>query len=407
MSNIKTTSNPFNSIVIVAALGYFVDIYDLILFGIVRNPSLLELHYAGSELTDKGLFLLNCQMFGMLVGGIIWGLLGDLRGRVSVLFGSIIMYSLANIANGFVNDFDTYVFLRFIAGVGLAGELGAGVTLVSETMTKETRGWGTMLIATFGALGAVLASLIGDQFNWRIAYFVGGGLGLLLLLLRFFTYESGMFEKVKQSGIRKDAFKKIVNTKNNLLRYLACISIGLPVWFTVGILIILAPEFSKELNIQGTVQSSKAIMWCYFGLSVGDLLSGFVSQYFKSRKFAVILFLTLTLATYIAYVYADNSSLYYFMFLCFALGFSTGYWALFVTISSEQFGTNVRATVTTTVPNFVRGAVVPISLSFTYLKGILPMMQAAMIVGFICLAIAYIAIVYLPETFNKDLNYQE
>lgn len=390
-----------------AALGYFVDIYDLILFGIVRNPSLQALHFTGTEITDKGLFLLNCQMFGMLIGGILWGILGDIKGRVSVLFGSIIMYSLANIANGFVTDFDTYAFLRFIAGVGLAGELGAGVTLVSETMSKETRGWGTMIIATFGALGAVLASVVGDMFTWRIAYFIGGGLGILLLLLRFSTYESGMFQQVKESGIRKGAFQMLFTNGARFKKYIACISVGLPVWFTVGILIILSPEFSKEMNVSGVVGAGKAIMWCYLGLSIGDLLSGFLSQKLQSRKKAVLLFLTLTGIGYVLFMYASNVTLNYFFFLCFVLGFGTGYWALFVTISSEQFGTNIRATVTTTVPNFVRGAVVPISASFAYLKTVMPMMQAAMTIGFTCLAIAIIAMLYLPETFGKELDYTE
>lgn len=405
--NHGNNSNPFNAIVIVAALGYFVDIYDLILFGIVRNPSLHDLHFTGAEITDKGLFLLNCQMFGMLVGGILWGILGDIRGRLSVLFGSIIMYSLANIANGFVTNFDTYAFLRFVAGVGLAGELGAGVTLVSETMSKETRGWGTMIIATFGALGAVLASVVGDMFTWRMAYFVGGGLGILLLLLRFFTYESGMFQNVKESGIRKGAFQMLFTNGVRFKKYIACIAVGLPVWFTVGILIILSPEFSKEMNVNGVVGAGKAIMWCYLGLSIGDLLSGFLSQKLQSRKKAVLLFLTLTGIGYVLFMYASNITLNYFFFLCFVLGFGIGYWALFVTISSEQFGTNIRATVTTTVPNFVRGAVVPISASFAYLKTVLPMMQAAMTIGFICLTIAIIAILYLPETFGKELDYME
>jgi putative MFS transporter len=404
---IRNNHNPFNAIVVVAALGYFVDIYDLILFGIVRNPSLQDLHFVGSEITDKGLFLLNCQMFGMLIGGVLWGILGDIRGRVSVLFGSIIMYSLANIANGFVTDFDTYAFLRFIAGVGLAGELGAGITLVSETMSKENRGWGTMIIATFGALGAVLASAVGDMFTWRIAYFVGGGLGLLLLLLRFATYESGMFEQVKESVIRKGAFQTLFTNATKFKKYIACIAVGLPVWFTVGILIILSPEFGKEMQVQGAVSAGKAIMWCYLGLSVGDLLSVYLSQKLKSRKQAVILFLLLTLVGYVLFMIASGISLNHFLGLCFLLGFGTGYWALFVTISSEQFGTNIRATVTTTVPNFVRGSLVPISAAFAYLKNVLPMMQAAMLVGFICLIAAFIAIIYLPETFGKDLDYIE
>lgn len=407
MSKIQNT-NPLNVIVIVAALGYFVDIYDLILFGIVRNPSLVDMKFKGDEITSQGLMLLNCQMFGMLIGGILWGILGDVKGRLSVLFGSIFMYSIANILNGFVKDIDTYAFLRFIAGVGLAGELGAGVTLVTETMHKEHRGWGTMIIATFGALGAVLAALIGDQFHWRTAYFVGGGLGILLLILRFGTYESGMFESIKTTGIKKGAFHRLFTEKERFTKYMACIAVGLPVWFTVGLLIILSPEFSKALNISGTgMQAGKAIMWCYIGLSAGDLLSGYISQKLRSRKKAVLLFLILTLIFNSLYLIASGASAAYMYFVCFALGFSTGYWALFVTISSEQFGTNIRATVTTTVPNFVRGAVVPITALFTFLKPGMGMIGSAMAVGSVCLTLAIISILYLKETFGKDLDYTE
>lgn len=411
--NKSNNTNPFNIIVIVAALGYFVDIYDLILFGVVRIPSLESLRFTGDQIGIKGDMLISCQMFGMLVGGILWGILGDIRGRRSVLFGSIIMYSVANIANGFVTDIDTYAFLRFVAGVGLAGELGAGVTLVAETMSKEHRGWGTMIIATFGALGAVLASIVGNQFDWRIAYFVGGGLGLLLLLLRVGTYESGMFVTVRESGISKGAFFKLFTKKQNLFKYLACIAVGLPVWFTVGILILKSPEFARYLNIvdigdkKNVEIAGKAIMWCYIGLSLGDLLSGYISQILRSRKKAVLLFLSLSLIFTLLYINSNNITLKYFYFLCFGLGFSAGYWALFVTISSEQFGTNIRATVTTTAPNFVRGAVVPMTASFAFLKLSGGMTTASLTVGMICLALAFVSIFYLKETFAKDLDYTE
>jgi putative MFS transporter len=403
---IKNT-NPFNIIVIVSALGYFVDIYDLILFGIVRTPSLMELGFSGDELKSVGVKLLNYQMTGMLVGGIFWGVLGDIRGRLSVLFGSICLYSLANIANGFVHDINTYSILRFIAGVGLAGELGAGVTLVTETMSKEHRGWGTMIIACFGALGAVLASLIGDAFDWRTAYFVGGGLGIALLIMRFGTYESGMFEEVKQTKAKKGSFFHLFTSFERFFKYLACISIGLPVWFTVGLLIIFAPDFANALNVSSPVSAGKAIMFCYIGLSVGDLLSGYISQVLKSRKIAIGIFLVLSGIFICCYFFISNLSYNAFIFICFALGFSTGYWALFVTLASEQFGTNIRATVTTTVPNFVRGAVVPITLSFQSLRVNYGDVDAALIVGFFCLMLALISIVYLKETFGKDLDYVE
>ncbi|OWY24013.1 MFS transporter [Sphingobacteriales bacterium UPWRP_1] len=412
--NSKTThtTNPLNIIVIVSALGYFVDIYDLILFGIVRNPSLTELGFSGTELTDKGLMLFNWQMAGMLLGGIIWGVLGDVRGRVSVLFGSIFLYSAANIANGFVHDITTYSVLRFLAGIGLAGELGAGITLVSETMTKETRGYGTMVVVTFGALGAVAAALIGDFFTWRIAYFVGGGLGFALFALRMSTYESAMFQQVMQNtAIRRGDFFQLFTNKKRAFRYLNCILVGLPIWFSIGLLIVLSPEFSKAIGVVvkdgGTVKASTAIMFAYIGLSVGDFFSGFLSQLLKTRRKVVIGFLITLLFTIAVYLFSRQISYGFYLFLCFLIGAVSGYWAIFATIASEQFGTNLRATVTTTVPNFVRGAVVPITLSFQWLKPQVGIIYSAFIVGLVCLTLAFAAILNLHETYGKDLNYVE
>lgn len=411
MNNNSThTTNPLNIIVIVSALGYFVDIYDLILFGIVRTPSLTELGFSGSELTDKGLMLLNWQMAGMLIGGIIWGVLGDVRGRVSVLFGSIFLYSAANIANGFVHDITTYAALRFLAGIGLAGELGAGITLVSETMTKETRGYGTMVVVTFGALGAVAAALIGDFFNWRIAYFVGGGLGFALFALRMSTYESAMFQEVMHNtSIRRGDFLQLFTSAKRSFRYINCILVGLPIWFSIGLLIVLSPEFSKAIGVKvaGEFKASSAIMFAYIGLSVGDFFSGFLSQWLKTRRKVVIGFLLTLFMTMTVYLFSKNISYGFYLFLCFLIGAVSGYWAIFATIASEQFGTNLRATVTTTVPNFVRGAVVPITLSFQWLKPHVGIIYSAFIVGAVCLALAFVAVLNLHETYGKDLNFVE
>lgn len=396
-----------NKLVIVAALGYFVDIYDLILFGIVRNPSLQELGYSGNELLEHGVDLLNMQMLGMLVGGILWGVLGDVKGRISVLFGSIFMYSAANIANGMVTDINTYAIIRFIAGVGLAGELGAGITLVSETMHKDHRGWGTMTVVVFGALGAVLAAIIGDYFNWRVAYYVGGGLGMLLLVMRVGALESGMFTQLKESGVKKGAFLSLFNNPSRFKRYFASILIGLPVWFTIGILIIFSPEFGKALQIEEPVQAGKAIMYAYIGLSVGDLISGVLSQVWRSRKKVVLLFVVLNMAFTLLFLYTPNVSLSWFYTQCFLLGAATGFWALFVTIAAEQFGTNLRSTVTTTVPNFVRGAVYPMTSIFVLLKVSLGIVTAALMVGAGAMLLALLATLYVKETFGKDLDYIE
>lgn len=393
--------------VLVAALGYFVDIYDLLLFGIVRVPSLKAIGIPEDQMLSVGVRLLNFQMAGMLVGGIVWGVIGDLRGRKSVLFGSILLYSLANIANAFVPNAEVYAYLRFFAGVGLAGELGAAITLVSEVMHKESRGIGTTIVASVGILGAVVASLIGDYFSWQVAYLVGGGMGLALLLLRAGLLESGMFQSMEGRELSRGHFHQLFLNRERFGRYVCCILIGVPIWFVIGILITFAPELSKELSVDGIITGSKSIMWSYVGLSLGDLSAGLLSQKLKSRKKAVLLFLLATLILVFAYVMQKSPSVFEFYMICWLLGFAAGYWAVFVTIGAEQFGTNIRATVATTVPNFVRGSVVPVTLSFQALREPLGALNAVVVVGTTVIAVALIALYFLKETYGKDLDYFE
>lgn len=395
-----------SAIVIVAALGYFVDIYDLILFSIVRISSLKSLGIDGDSLLSSGVLLLNMQMAGMLIGGILWGILGDKRGRISVLFGSIILYSVANILNGFVMDVPQYAVLRVIAGIGLAGELGAGITLVSEVMSKESRGYGTTIVASVGILGAVVAALVADYFEWRTAYFVGGALGLLLLFLRIGVYESGMFSNMKKEEVGKGQFQHLFTDRKRFFKYVKCIFIGAPLWFVVGVLMTFSDTFAKQLGIDG-IAPSKSVMFCYIGLAFGDLLSGYLSQYFKSRKKIITAFTIATNVLIIVYLFFNHFGSFYFYTICLLIGISCGYWAVFVTNASEQFGTNLRATVTTTVPNFIRGTVVPLTLLFQFLKTPVGIINSAAIVAGITLVIAYIAISRLEETYGKDLDYIE
>jgi putative MFS transporter len=393
--------------VVVAALGYFVDIYDLILFSIVRVSSLRGIGVAESELLGTGVFLLNMQMAGMLAGGIIWGVLGDRRGRLSVLFGSIFLYSIANIANGMVDTVGTYALLRFVAGIGLAGELGAGVTLVSEVLPKEIRGYGTTVVATVGILGAVVASLIGDTFSWRIAYFVGGGMGLALLVLRIGVAESGLFEQVRQQAVARGNFFMLFRPASRAIRYLSVIAIAVPIWYVVGVLVTFSPELGRALGMAVPPSASRAVMFCYVGLAIGDLSSGVLSQILRSRKQVVRIFLGLTALTIASYFLVAHRSLLIFYATCVALGFATGYWAVFVTIASEQFGTNIRATVTTTAPNFVRGAVVPLTWTFHAAGATLGIRFSAIAVGVATLLVALIALRGLDETYGKDLGFLE
>jgi MFS transporter len=395
--------------VLVAALGYFVDIYDLILFSIVRVPSLKAIGVPPEHLLDRGVFLINMQMGGMLVGGVFWGVLGDKRGRLSVLFGSIITYSLANIANSFVHTVDGYAVWRFIAGVGLAGELGAGITLVAETLGKHARGYGTAIVAAVGIVGGVVGALVGGKVEWTTAYRIGGGLGLALLVLRIGVYESGMYEKAKaRDDVGRGNFFALFSTWTRARRYLAVIAVGVPIWFVIGILVTFSPEIGKALGMATPPDAGKAVMWDYAGLAVGDLASGAFSQVVKSRKRALVTFLALTVASIAAYFLLGPRSLDLFYAMCFVLGFSTGYWAVFVTVASEQFGTNLRATATTTVPNFVRGAVVLLTTAFVTLKATsLGVPGAALAVGAVALALAFVAIFNLDETYGKDLEYLE
>lgn len=404
----KNTKQQLLSIpVIVAALGYFVDIYDLLLFSVVRVPSLEALQVPASELLGKGIYLINMQMAGMLTGGIVWGVLGDKKGRLSVLFGSILLYSVANIFNGFVTSVDQYAVLRFIAGVGLAGELGAGITLVAEILPKEIRGYGTSIVAAVGVLGAVLAYFVADLFNWKIAYFIGGGLGLTLLVLRMNVFESGIYQQVKTAPVSRGNFFRLFSSGRRLARYLRCILIGLPIWYVIGILITFSPEFGEAVGTPQPVHAGKAVMFCYIGLSLGDISSGLLSQWWSSRRKAVLAFILLTAAAVAAYLFQSLPGMAVFYGLCLLLGFAIGYWALFVTIAAEQFGTNLRATVATTVPNFVRGSVNVFTPLFLAGKTHWGIMASAGITGGIALLLALLAVWKMEETFFKDLNYTE
>ncbi|MDP4199009.1 MAG: MFS transporter [Bacteroidota bacterium] len=405
----------FSSAVIVSSLGYFVDIYDLVLFSIIRVPSLKSLGLSGPALLDTGIYLLNVQMAGMLIGGILWGVLGDKKGRLSVLFGSIVLYSIANIANGFVQSVEQYALLRFIAGIGLAGELGAGVTLVSELLPKEYRGYGTALITAVGMLGALLAWLIAQNFGWQTCFFLGGLLGLLLLTLRFSVLESGMFQKMTALTVKRGQILSLFTNHKRFGKYIRCILIGLPTWYLIGILMTFAPEFGKALGVTGAVTGGEAIFWYYLGQVFGDLTSGTTSQLLRSRKKVLLMFLIGVGLLGAVYFMQGASAPQTFYIICALLGITNGYWALFVTVAAEQFGTNLRATVATTVPNFVRGALVPIALLFQWLREFWgqtnseasALLYAGVTVGVLTLGIAIYALSGLSETFGKDLDYVE
>jgi hypothetical protein len=393
--------------VIVAALGYFVDIYDLLLFGIVRIPSLTDLGLDKAGISHEGAAILNWQMSGLLLGGIIWGILGDKRGRLSVLFGSIITYSIANFGCGIVHSVDVYKVLRFVAGLGLAGELGAGITLVSETLPKKMRAIGTSLVAGVGLLGAVAAYFTVALFSWRNAYFSGGGLGILLLLLRIGVFESSTFVKMRSKDIAKGEFLSFFRNSDRLRLYLKCIGIGLPTWYVIGILSTFSNEFGQALRIKVEIRPGLSVMWCYVGLAAGDLSSGFISNRLQSRRKTVALLMGLTFVESIVYLYGGISSASAIYLLTACLGFGIGYWAIFATIGAEQFGTNLRATAATTIPNFVRGTVVIMTTLYGILKPVVHELHAAAIIGLVCFAAGFYSIARMPETHDRDLDFIE
>ena len=391
-------------IIWIAALGYFVDIYDLLLFSIIRIPSLTDLGVA--DLSEVGMLILNTQMFGLLLGGILWGVLGDKLGRTKVLFYSIALYSLGNIANGFVTNGTQYAWIRFFAGIGLAGELGAGITLVSELLPKEKRGIGTSLVAGVGLTGAVLAFFIAQWFDWRTCYFIGGGLGLLLLFVRLSVFESGLYKSLaSNSKVSKGNFLMLFATKERFMRYLRSILIGLPTWFVVGILISFSPEFARQLGITESIDPGIGIMVSYSAIAVGDVAIGLLSQRLQSRKQAMHVFYAITMVGML--VFFTSSSALQLYISTGIMGFGTGFWAVFVTIGAENFGTNLRATAATSIPNMVRGSLNGITALFLALNAKFTYVNAGIATAVVVMLITYWAISGLQETFGRDLDFYE
>ncbi|CAN5173505.1 MFS transporter [soil metagenome] len=429
MPDKKSYSGKISLLIIVAALGYFVDIYDLLLFGVVRKESLdeilkLQFHVSGDALATMNLYfgkvLLNWQMGGMLIGGIFWGIIGDKKGRLSVLFGSIILYSVANILNGMVTTTTAYSLLRFISGLGLAGELGAGITLVSEAMSKENRGWGTMIVATVGVFGAVVAGYMGNVIHswklaetvggaWRLSFYIGGAMGVVLLLLRIGVYESGLFNGLKHEKVKRGNFLILFQRKELLKKYLSVIFVTVPVWYFIGTLVFFSPELSVELGLpNGAISAGSAVMYAYMGITFGDLSSGFISQMIRSRKKTLAIYLIMTTLAISLYFLIGGMSVTMFYAVVIFGGVGTGYWAVFMSTTAESFGTNIRATATTTAPNFVRASTIMISGLLSLVALAFPSkLTSAAITGGIILAIGFVALYHIKETFGKDLDYSE
>ncbi|OQY94756.1 MAG: MFS transporter [Sphingobacteriales bacterium UTBCD1] len=402
----------FNIAVIVAALGYFVDIYDLLLFTIVKAPSMRDVGATDATMLVDSTHVINLQMIGLLLGGIIWGILGDKKGRLSVLFGSIILYSIANFLTGYIETVDQYAWCRFAAGLGLAGELGAGITLVTEYMPQNKRGIGTSMVAGIGLSGAVVAYFVFffTDHNWRLCYKIGGGLGIVLLLFRIAVAESGMYKQVKQLDVARGNFFMFFNNRKRFKKYVFAILIGLPTWFVIGILVNQSDKFAGELYGSTTIDSGRAIMFAYAAISLGDIAVGFICQLFKSRKKGLLLYYVLSMLALVLFFSSFNNSDTRMYWICALLGFSTGFWAIFITMGAEQFGTNLRATAATTIPNMVRGALPLINLMFLDLfqkTWQWPLIKSGIVTGVVVMIVTLIAFYFTEETYHKDLNYVE
>jgi MFS transporter, putative metabolite:H+ symporter len=399
----------FSLPVIVAALGFFVDIFDLLLFGVVRKPSFRELGLSDAEILTKGELTISIQLIGMVIGGIIWGIIGDKFGRLKVLFGSIILYSLANIANGFVQDINTYIIIRFIAGIGLAGELGAGITLVSEILPKEKRGLAGTIIATCGVLGGISAALLSKVItDWRTLYFIGGGIGLVLLVLRVSVAESTMFSSLEKTGVQRGNYLQFFTNKDRFFRYAKGMLIGMPVWYCIGILIFFADEFAKRMGISG-ITPGNAILFQYIGLGFGDVAAGLISHKLKSRKKALYIFYFIFTVFIVLFFTQHNSSPAWFYFICAGLGFGSGISVLYIITSAEQFGTNLRASAATSITNFVRGFTPLLLLIFSQLRNYnsIGYIKGAWMIGIAVMLISLSALYFTRESYGKDLDFVE
>ena len=408
MTTSKISNTKIWLAVVVAALGYFVDVFDLLLLNIVRMPSLKELGLEGDLLIDAGVFILNWQMIGMLLGGFLWGVIGDKRGRVQVLFGSIRLYSLASLGCGFVQTLDQYALLRFIGGIGLAGEIGSGITLVAELMPIKSRGIATAFVAGIGVSGTIGASIVSELVHWRTAYIIGGAMGLSLLVLRLLVHESGLFSSLcKETNVRRGDIKMLFQSWERFTRYCWIILIGLPVWFTAAIIFTFSPEIARALEVQGTVNVSTVFLWATLCMAVGDVASGLLSQVLKSRRTAIAFYFLGYIVVLTLLLSSHGLSLSQFYGLVMMQGFFIGFWAVFLSSATEQFGTNLRATVTTTVPNLVRGLVIPTTLLFQFLRPGMGVVGSAQLVGLLVLTLSCIGLAKMRETFGIDLNYVE
>lgn len=397
-------------VVIVSGLGYLVDAYDMMIFSVVRTASLTDMGLSGDKLVEAGLQIMNLQMAGLLLGGLVWGMLGDKLGRMKVLFASIIMYSVANFGCGFAQGVADYGVWRFMAGFGLAGEAGAAITIVTESLPKTKRGLGVMLVVACAAMGPLLAGIVGELVEWRHAYMIGGVAGFALLFLRANVKESKVFEHVAHNKkVQRGNLLQFVTNWSLFKRYVCCVLVGVPVWYIIGIQTTLAPEFARSMGVVGAVAAGTALSFNFVGTIVGEILCATMAQVLQSRRQSLILWLLLTLGSVLGYYQLHDVTAQTFYFYCGFLGISIGYWVSLMAATAEQFGTNLRASATTSIPNFIRGSLIPMNMMFVYLHNKVGYSyeQTGLIIGGAVVAMALGALLFMPETFHNDMDFVE
>lgn len=391
--------------VLVVALGYYVDAYDLLVMSAVRKPSLLSLGVPESETLNIGLSLLNYQLVGLMIGGVMWGVIADKYGRKKALFGSILIYSFANIANGYINSVNMYYWLRIIAGFGLAGELGVGISLITENVAKERRTISTAIVSFFGMLGASTGGWFGSIFEWQNCFLIGGFAGLLLLLLRLKVEESVMFNEIKDKNVSKGNIWMIIKNPKTLLTYFFCTLAGAASILFIGVFIQSTPELGKLFNLN--ITAGIALIWYYLGASVSEIIAGLLSKLLKERKAPIYIFYAISLLAITNFCVNVPNSPYFFYLNCLFLGFGLGWWSQLITLSAELFGINVRATAATSIPTFARAWNIPFSNIFKQNIPNLGIVNSAFGIGVIVVSLAIISITMVKETFENDANFIE
>jgi MFS transporter, putative metabolite:H+ symporter len=391
----------FSSLFLIGC-GYFIDIFDLVLFSTLRISSFEELKI--TDPTYWTVVFFNLQMTGILVGGIFWGKMADIKGRSWSFMGTILVFSIANIINGLTSSLTVYGICRFIAGFGLAGEMGSGIALICEKVPDEKRSLYLGFVSSLGCIGAVLSGWLGDIVYWRYLFIGSGFAGILLTLLRKNLLEPDLFRKTATLNIPRGQWKTLFQSPPDLIRFILLIFLGIPMWYIIGILWSFSTEMTSTIGLN-IFTSGQAILWGYVGVWMGDMLMPFVSQFLKSRIFTIQICLIMMLLGVIYLFQFQPHSLLSFQLTHIFLGFTIGYWAVYATLCGESFGTNIRALTSTSLPSLIRFSSIPMMIIYQYGRDENEL-NIALGMGLTVLCISMITTYFIKDTFQKDIDFQ-